>query len=99
MIYPRQRKPTAARRSCRAQRPDDLLAKAPSSVDPCNHGQPLNALVAIGIEEGVVIAERHAAVGIAVGAEHVGMREQAGSAVYRLLAANGIEPQRRHAVE
>src|SRR5215475_9234727 len=59
----------------------------------------LDALVAIGVQEGVVILERHAAVGIAVGAEHVGMREQADTAIYSIIAADRIEPQRRHAVE
>src|ERR1700738_1150034 len=72
---------------------------APVSLHPCHHRQPPDALVVIGVEEGVVVLEGHAAVGIAVGAAHVGVREQAAAPVDRVLAADRGQPQRRHAME
>ena len=59
----------------------------------------LMPLIAVGVQERVVIPERDAAVGIAVGAEHVGVRQQAAAAEDRLLAADRFQPQRRHAVK
>src|ERR1700761_4417941 len=47
------------------------------SSDMRPHAQPSHALVAVGIEEGVVVAERDAAVGVAVRAQHIGVRKQA----------------------
>src|SRR5215472_18514280 len=69
------------------------------SADPCDHSELPDAHAAIGIEEGAVVAERDAAVGSAAGAEHVGVSEQATAAVNRVLAADRVEPERRHAVE
>ena len=50
------------------------------------------------VQERVVVLERHAAVGIAVRAEHVGVREQA-RASEDVAVADRREAQRRHAVE
>src|SRR5258708_14590372 len=69
------------------------------SLHPCHHREPLDALIAVGVEEGVVIPERDAAVGIAVGSEHEAVREQAAAAIDRVLAADRGQPQRRHAVK
>src|SRR5882672_10436572 len=71
----------------------------PRSVQPRDHGQALDLAVLVGVQERVVVLERNAAVGIAVGAEHVGMGEQTAPSVDRILAADGYEPQRRNAVE
>ena len=46
------------------------------SVYSCQDGQPPDAVVAIGVQECVVIPERYAAVGITSRTEHEGMREQ-----------------------
>src|SRR5438445_9291711 len=71
----------------------------PASIELADDGKAPDALVLVGIEEGVIIPERHAAVGLTGAAEHVGMREQAVAAKNLVLAADRIEPQRRHAVE
>src|SRR5581483_12445736 len=50
---------------------------APRSLHPRDHGELADALVAIGVEKGVVVAERDAAIGSAAGAKHERMRQQA----------------------
>src|ERR1700735_3407687 len=69
------------------------------SVDACDNGQTPDAVVAIGVQECVVIPERYAAVGLTPGSEHEGMREQTCASVDGLFAANGIQSQRLHAVK
>src|SRR5258708_12890175 len=69
------------------------------SFHPCYHGEALDALVAVGIEEGVVVLERNAAVGIAVRTQHVSMREQAPASEDRVLATAGGQPHPRHPVK
>jgi hypothetical protein len=63
-----------------------------------NHHEALDLPVLVGAQEGVVVLDRHAAVGIAVGTQHVGMREEARAAVDAPLA-DRRQPQRLHAVE
>jgi hypothetical protein len=65
------------------------------SLDPGDDGEFSDALVVIGAEEGIVVLEGDAAVGIAVRPEHVRMREQPGAAVDRFLATDRRQPQRR----
>src|SRR6266568_6781215 len=36
------------------------------SLDPCQHRKPLDALVAVGVQERIIVLEGNAAVGIAV---------------------------------
>ena len=50
------------------------------SVDVRHHGEPLDLAAGVGLQEGVVVLERHAAVGIAVRAEQVGVGEKATTA-------------------
>src|SRR6266403_4459456 len=61
----------------------------PRSVQPRDHGQALDLAVLVGVQERVVVLERNAAVGIAVRAEHVGMREQTAPPEDRFVAADG----------
>src|SRR5258708_37624538 len=69
------------------------------SLHPCHNGQPLDPLIPVGIQKRIVVLERNAAVGIAVRAEHVGMREQTGASEDRVLAADRGQPQRRYPVK
>src|ERR1700676_3361598 len=64
------------RRTSRCNARDQTRMPGVRSLHPCDHREPLDALIAEGIEEGVVILERDAAVGVAVRAQHVGVREQ-----------------------
>ncbi|GCC48249.1 hypothetical protein chiPu_0032452, partial [Chiloscyllium punctatum] len=68
-------------------------------LDPREHREAADALVAVGVEERVVVLERDATVGVAVRTEHEGVREQAVAVEDLALAADRIEPQCRHAVE
>src|SRR5262245_38341574 len=69
------------------------------SLDPGNDGELSDALVAVGTEEGAIVLERHAAVGIAVWPEHIAVREQAAAAVDGVLAADRVETQGGNRVE
>jgi hypothetical protein len=52
-----------------------------------------------GLQEGVVVAERDAAVRIAAGPKHIGVGEQAGAAEDRARAADRVKADGAHAVE
>src|ERR1700722_18028193 len=62
------------------------------------HGEAFDLLALIGAQERIIVPERHAAVGIAPGTEHISMREQAGAAQSAILVDRN-EPYRLHAVE
>ena len=59
----------------------------------------LRTVVLVGHSAGAQLVQRYAAVGLTPGSEHEGMREQARPPVDGLLAANRVQPQRRHAVK
>src|ERR1700759_4009675 len=69
-----------------------MLTTCDRSFDSRQNRELADAMVAVGVEEGVVIAERDAAIGIAIRAEHVGVREQAFAAEDRLFAADRGQP-------
>ena len=72
--------------------------KAPGgSVQPGDHDQPLDLAVAIGVEEGFVIAERDAAIGIAARPKHEPMGEETDAA--KRIAVDRHQPQRRDTME
>ena len=50
------------------------------SVDVRHHGESPDIAAGVGLQEGAVVLERHAAVGITVRAEHVGVGKQATAA-------------------
>ena len=64
----------------RGRLPINELKDFLESVDVRHHGEPLDLAAGVGLQEGAVVLERHAAVGIAVRAEHVGVGEQATTA-------------------
>src|SRR5712664_727286 len=77
----------------------NCVPASPRSVQPRYYGQALDLAVLVGVQERVVVLERNAAVGIAVRAEHVGMREQPGPSEDCIVAADRREPQGRHAMK
>src|SRR5260370_6705556 len=58
----------------------------------------INLSVVEGFEESIIVSDRDAAVRIAIGSEHVAMREQPGTPV-RGTALGGDHAQRLHAVK
>src|SRR3954454_9865795 len=48
-------------------------------IEPGDHREPRDLALLEGVEERVVVLERDAAVRLAVGAEHVGVRQDAGA--------------------
>src|SRR3979490_3353933 len=92
-------KSMASRSTATAAPAKSAIGKSPRSIQPRDHGQALDLAVPVGVQERVVVLERNAAVGITVGAEHVGMREQTAPPEDRFVAADGSEPQRRHPME
>ena len=52
------------------------------AVQPLDHGEPGDFTPEVSVEELVVVVEGHAAVRLAVGAQHVGVGENAGAAVH-----------------
>src|SRR5204863_7525787 len=64
----------------------------PRSLHLCDDGEALDALIAVGIQERIVISKRDAAVGITVRTEHVGVGKQSAASENRVLAADGSHP-------
>src|SRR5579871_3211524 len=61
--------------------------------------EPLDLVVAVGAEECLVVPERHAAVGVAARAKHVGVGEQSVAAEDRVVATHRGQADRLHAME
>src|SRR5580692_11980081 len=63
-----------------------------------HHDEAIDLTLEIGVQEGGVILEGHASVRLTVGAQHVGMRQDAVAAVHA-VAPDRIEPYRPNLVE
>src|ERR1700694_2682468 len=63
-----------------------------------DHDEAIDVAAQERVEERRVVVERHAAVGLAVRTQHVGMRQDAVAAVH-LAAVDRIEPDGANAVE
>src|SRR5690348_6292652 len=64
-----------------------------------DNGELLDALISVGVKERVIILEGNAAVGIPVGAKHIAVSKQTGTAVDRLLPTDRRQPQCWNTVE
>jgi hypothetical protein len=73
-------------------------AQRVSSLQTCHHRQALDPVIQVSLEEGVIVSDRHAAIRIAIWAEHKAVREEAGSAEdFSLILGN--QSQRAHTME
>jgi len=73
-------------------------ARSASSLQACHHGQALDLVIQVRLQEGVIVSDRHAAIGIAIRAEHKAVCQETGPAKdFPLILGN--QPQRANPME